>query len=319
MNYFTRTNSRLVFWTLALIAIVLVWSNGAGNMLAQAQDAADAAADADTDAGADAGVDADAGADEKAGDAEGDTDEPQDQEEEEDAQSLGQLIFKRPEATSEWVGLGFYIVLFIFSIAALTVTFERAFNLTRGKVMPNAFVRRLRDELRVGRVTADDLRVVSESSSAPIAKILKGGVLRGGRPLLEVEKGMEDAAAREVAAIRARNRPLNVIGNVAPLVGLLGTVVGMIFAFQVASQAGLQKAELLSKGIYVALLTTAGGLTIAIPCLLIVAVYNTRIDRIIREIDECLLETLPSFADMEAPAATPSSQSGIPSPADAPS
>ena len=108
--------------------------------------------------------------------------------------------------------------------------------------------------------------------------------------------------AREMAGLRARNRPLSVIGSVAPLVGLLGTVVGMIFAFRTTSQAGLGKAELMAEGIYLALITTAAGLAIAIPCLLLVAWFNSRVDRMMWQIDEQLLETLPCFAQMETTA-----------------
>jgi len=123
--------------------------------------------------------------------------------------------------------------------------------------------------------------------------------MRAGRPLPEVEKAMEDAAAREMATMRSRNRPLSVIGSVAPLVGLLGTVVGMIFAFRVSSQAGLGKAELLAEGIYLALMTTAAGLSIAIPSLLFHAWFNATAEKFMRDIDRVLLETLPSFARME--------------------
>ena len=283
MHYLTRPGVQLTLWTLTLIAILLVLFDQADNVWAQTNDEAPAKTDADAEDIA----------------AEEDADEDSD---EEKAKSLGDLVFKRPETTSEWVGLSFYVALLVFSIVALTVALERAFNLTREKIMPRSFVERLRDMLRTGRDTAEDFRSLGEGSSSPIGNILRSGVLRAGRPLLEVEKGMEDAAAREVAALRGRNRPLSVIGSVAPLVGLLGTVVGMIFAFQVSSQAGLGKAELLAKGIYIALLTTAGGLSIAIPCMLVAAWYNALIDRFLREIDECLLETMPSFTRMETPA-----------------
>jgi biopolymer transport protein ExbB len=110
---------------------------------------------------------------------------------------------------------------------------------------------------------------------------------------------MEDAVARETAEMRSRTRPLGIIGNIAPLVGLLGTVVGMIFAFSTASRVGLGRADELAKGIYLALMTTAGGLTIAIPALLFAAWFNGRGERYMREIDETLLETMPCFASME--------------------
>jgi biopolymer transport protein ExbB/TolQ len=74
----------------------------------------------------------------------------------------------------------------------------------------------------------------------------------------------------------------------------------MIFAFRISSQAGLGRAELLAEGIYLALMTTAAGLTIAIPCLLLNAWFNTRADKFLREIDELMLDTTPCFARIEA-------------------
>jgi biopolymer transport protein ExbB len=125
-----------------------------------------------------------------------------------------------------------------------------------------------------------------------------------------VEKAMEDALAREVSKLRGRLRPLNVIGNVAPLVGLLGTVVGMIMAFYMASTAGLGKPELLAQGIYLALLTTAAGLIIAIPSVLFAAYFNSRIDVFMRDMDEQLMEVMPSFSRMENGSFTPEAARG---------
>ncbi len=111
---------------------------------------------------------------------------------------------------------------------------------------------------------------------------------------------MEDALAREVSRLRGSVRPLTIVGNVAPLVGLLGTVVGMIMAFRAASQEGLGgDAQILVEGIYLALLTTAAGLTIAIPSMLFAALFNSRIDHYLREMDERLMETIPCFEWME--------------------
>lgn len=210
-------------------------------------------------------------------------------------ESFGQIIWEK----TNWIGHVFYATLALFSIMATAVALERLVHLRRGRVVPAEFVSRLRDMLARGEDSAEHLRWLCQNSAAPIATILKSGLARAGRPLLEVEKAMEDAAAREMAEIRSRSRVLSVLGTVAPLVGLHGTVVGMIFAFRVSSTAGLGKAELLAEGIYLALLTTAAGLTIAIPSLLLVAWFNHRADRYFREIDAALGETLPSFARME--------------------
>jgi biopolymer transport protein ExbB len=209
-------------------------------------------------------------------------------------ETIGTLVLK-----SGMLSVGFYALLFLFSIVAVMVALERFVNLRRSKVIPQAFSGALREAVAGGYVSHDRLRMLSDSAQAPIARILRAGVLRAGRPLPEVEKSMEDAAAREMADMRARNRPLSVVGNIAPLVGLLGTVVGMIFAFSTASQVGLGKADELAKGIYLALMTTAGGLAIAIPSLLAAAWLNARAEKFMREIDESLLETMPSFARLE--------------------
>jgi len=211
-----------------------------------------------------------------------------------DHKTLGMLIVE-----SGWFSVVFYALLFIFSVCAFVVALERLVNLKREKVMPIQFVSALNGLVERRSQSPEDFRRLCDTSDTPIARILKAGVLRVGRPLPEVEKSMEDAVAREMAEMRSRNRPLSIVGNIAPLVGLLGTVVGMIFAFSTASRVGLGRADELAKGIYLALMTTAGGLTIAIPALLLAAWFNGRAERFMREIDETLLETMPCFASME--------------------
>ncbi len=128
--------------------------------------------------------------------------------------------------------------------------------------------------------------------------MLRAGLLRAGRPLPEIEKTLEDAIGRQMAELRARVRPLSVAASVAPMVGLLGTVIGMLQAFRVASQAGLGKAEYLAEGIYLALETTVAGLLIAIPAMLFAAYFSSRGERFIREMSDHLTEALPLLAQL---------------------
>jgi biopolymer transport protein ExbB len=197
-------------------------------------------------------------------------------------------------------GIGFLVVLGLFSLFMVSVAIERFFSMTRRTLMPDAFTAELA-QLGADRTHEPSrfLSLVKQHDLSPMARILHAGLMRAGRPVVEVEKALEDGAARENAALRSRVRPLAVVGSVAPLVGLLGTVVGMIIAFRTASVAGDEKAELLAQGIYLALLTTAAGLSIAIPALLLVAYFNAKIDRYFREMDEQLMETIPCFAAME--------------------
>jgi biopolymer transport protein ExbB len=197
-------------------------------------------------------------------------------------------------------GLTFMVVLILFSLAAVTVGLERAVNTRQDRIVPTGFLADLKTILGKSDAKPNDFESLCEKAPSPVARILQAGLLRTGRPVPEVEKSMEDAAAREMAEIRGGIKPLSVVGGVAPLVGLLGTVLGMIIAFRTASQEGLGRGELMAQGIYMALLTTAAGLTIAIPCLLLAALYNSRVEKYFREIDKSLMETMPCFARLES-------------------
>lgn len=285
-----QSYGRMAVWVAATAMLYLsagTLADRVGAVFAQdAQEAAEgAAADADAADGVPAETSTEAGSEMRTS-----------------AESLGRMIISGGS-----VSIVFYIILLLFSVWAFSISMERLVNLRREKMLPSAFAARLNEMLRSGSDDAASLRELSRSSPAPVARILHAGVLKAGRTLPEVEKAMEDAVAREIAALRTRNRPLSVVGSVAPLLGLLGTVVGMIFAFQVSSQEGLGKAERLAEGIYLALMTTAAGLTIAIPCLLLVAWFNTKVERFMCDIDECLMETIPSFARMEGQPVSPTS------------
>ncbi|MCP4505206.1 MAG: MotA/TolQ/ExbB proton channel family protein [Fuerstiella sp.] len=196
-------------------------------------------------------------------------------------------------------GLLFMGTLGLFSLVSVTVAIERLVNTRRVRIIPAELVNELKRVVDNDRSTPADLQAIGDRHRAPAATILLAGIQRAGRPLPEVEKAMEDAAVREMGALRSRVRPLAVAGSVVPLIGLLGTVVGMIIAFKTASQAGLGKGEMLAQGIYMALVTTAAGLSIAIPSLLCAAFFNGKIEQFFREIDVALMSTFPCFARVE--------------------
>jgi len=198
-------------------------------------------------------------------------------------------------------GMAFMGILALFSMVAGTISVERALNMRQKNIIPEDFVDGVRNACNDLHAKQNMLNEICSRTTGPAATVLSAGLARFGQPVVEVEKAMEDAAAREMGELRARIRPLAMVGNVAPLVGLLGTVVGMILAFHTASQAGLGKAELLAKGIYMALLTTAGGLSIAIPSMMLASFFGGRIEKFFRELDRCLVTVLPHLAGRGAP------------------
>ncbi len=213
---------------------------------------------------------------------------------------------KAPETLLELIVAGgplniaFLSVLGFFSLVALSVILERAVNLRAGKLVPAGFVRELQELVRRKEDDPQPFRALADRYPSAIANVLKAGLLRAGRPVPEVEKAMEDAAARELGIMRSRVRPLTVLSSVGPLVGLLGTAVGMILVFRTASEVGPGKAELLAEGIYLKLETTVAGLIVAIPSVLFAAVFNSRSETLLRRIDEHLMEAMPCFARMES-------------------
>lgn len=200
-------------------------------------------------------------------------------------------------------GIGFLIALGVFSLVMVSISVERLVNLRRGKVAPLPFLDQVQELFDNREKKLQAYQTLSRSNDTAAGKVLRAGLSRAGRPSVEVEKAMEDAVAREMSSLRGTIRPLNVIAGVAPLVGLLGTVVGMIIAFHTTSEVGMgaeaSKSQSLAKGIYLALLTTAAGLSIAIPSMLLAAFYNGRIERYFRTIDKRLTEYVPQIGRLE--------------------
>ncbi len=189
----------------------------------------------------------------------------------------------------------------ICSVFLVTFLLERLANMRRSKIIPPLLLEELQqliDSRRLSTTTLDDL---CKKYPSPMGNVVKASLQRVGHPLLEVEKVMEDAAARELTIIRSAIRPLTAIASVAPLLGLVGTVFGMIDAFIVTSQPGLKdRTELLASGIYEALVATAAGLLVAVPALVAAYYFTGRLDVLSREVGDRLTPLVPALAKLEA-------------------
>ncbi|MFT7677942.1 MAG: biopolymer transport protein ExbB [Planctomycetota bacterium] len=130
----------------------------------------------------------------------------------------------------------------------------------------------------------------------PMARVLAAGLRRTGEPFLDREKVVEDVASSELRALASNLRPLYLVFLVAPLLGLLGTVWGMIESFSnIALEEGIGKPEQLAAGIYQALTTTAAGLSVAIPSIVAyywlrgqIEAFGRRMESVYREVDDAV-------------------------------
>ena len=175
--------------------------------------------------------------------------------------------------------------LALCSAIALTYAIERAVRLRSSALGVASLERELLPALATGGL-ARGLDVV-ERASTPAARVLRVALSHWNAPYLEREKQTEEAGQREVRALSANLKPLVYTAMLAPLLGFLGTVYGMIVAFStVASSESLGRPEMLAAGISQALVTTAAGLTIAVPAQVLYYVLKSRVDRFSRELEE---------------------------------
>ena len=184
------------------------------------------------------------------------------------------------------------------SLVALTVIIERLVSLRRGNIIPSGFVAGLKKTLDDDGDRAEALEYC-EKDGSPIANILAAGIKKLDYSLERLEKYILEAGEREIVKLRKYLRLLSVVASIAPLMGLLGTIFGMIIAFQtVATSAeSLGKAELLAKGIYQAMITTAAGLLVAIPVLIAYHYFSSRIDGLVVEMDRTTVGFIEEYAD----------------------
>ncbi len=190
------------------------------------------------------------------------------------------------------------IPLAICSLVALAVIVERIMSLRRSRVIPPGFMDGLKAEMKNG--TEDHARAVDfcRRNGSPIANILAAGIRKLAKPIEVVEKHIQDAGEREMVRLRKYLRLLSVVAAIAPLMGLLGTIFGMIRAFQTVAIApeAMGKTALMAKGIYEAMITTAAGLILAIPVLVCYHWMSAKIDRLVFDMDQLTVEFIEDHA-----------------------
>jgi biopolymer transport protein ExbB len=189
------------------------------------------------------------------------------------------------------------------SLIALTVFVERLFVLRRSRIIPPEFMTGLKS------VMGDDSDDRAQSleycmaGDAPLGRVFAAAIRRLGRSTEAVEKAVEDAGQREVFKLRKYLRLLSVIAAISPLMGLLGTIFGMIKAFQTVavSADAMGKTELLAEGIYEAMITTAAGIIVAIPALVAYHFLSARVDQHVAEMDAMTVDFVDEFAHVSPP------------------
>lgn len=188
------------------------------------------------------------------------------------------------------------------SLLALTVVVERFIGLRRDRVIPESLVVELgRLGARAGGFDPRQAYRLCQDHPSAAATVIRAMLLKVGRPHSEVEHAVAEASDREANRLYANVRWLNFAAAVAPLLGLLGTVWGLIVSFHDTTHLlpGENKAEFLAKGIYIALVTTLAGLCVAIPAAFFSHMFEGRIQSLFHKIDELLFSLMPQIERYE--------------------
>ncbi len=191
-----------------------------------------------------------------------------------------------PLEIAEALGLPLLLTFLGTSVIAVWFTIERLVVLRRGRVIPRHFVERFLQNLEQGNLEPDQALALCEENGSSIALIFAHGVRKWGKSSVEVEQAIIDGGERQVSQLRSHLRVLNAVAQITPLVGLLGTVIGMIQCFnEVAISQAMGKADQLAGGIGIALLATAGGLVVAIPSLTMYMYLAGKVDSLVMDMD----------------------------------
>lgn len=187
--------------------------------------------------------------------------------------------------------LMYAILLCSFLLVAFAL--ERTVSLRRRRVIPKPFVTRFLQQLREGELDREQALTLCAENGSPVANVFAGAVRKWGRPGVEIEQGVIDAGERTTNGLRRYLRVFYAVATVGPLLGLMGTVLGMIQTFNVIAAAdALGRAGMLAGGIAKALLNTAGGLAVAIPASILYVFFVSRVDRLVIEIDKLAQEVV---------------------------
>jgi len=163
-------------------------------------------------------------------------------------------------------GIGGQIIvalLFVLLLIALYIYFERFLAIKAAAKIDKNYMNQIKDNILSGNLEA--AKILSQNNPSPVARLIEKGISRIGKPLEDIDKAIENAGKLEIYKLEKNVSILATIAGAAPMIGFLGTVIGMIIAIhEIANAGGQIDIKLLSDGLYTAMTTTVAGLIVGI-------------------------------------------------------
>lgn len=183
------------------------------------------------------------------------------------------------------------IVLFVLLFVALYIYFERTFAINSASKIDKNFMNQIRDHVMSGKLEA--AKLLCAQTDSPVARLTEKGVSRIGKPLDDINTAIENAGTLEVYKLEKNVNILATVAGAAPMIGFLGTVIGMILAFhQMASSGGQAEMGSLASGIYTAMTTTVAGLIVGIIAYIGYNHLVNRTDKVVHKMEANAVEFL---------------------------
>ena len=193
--------------------------------------------------------------------------------------SLFDLIFK-----GGWVMIPIAILLLI----AIYVFVERLLAITRSGKADRNFMNNIRDMIGNGNV--DAAKAFCKSHASPQSRIIEKGLTRLGKPMKEIEAAMQDVGKLEVYKLEKNLTILSIVGRIAPMLGFIGTIIGVINIFYKISLAHVVEIDVISEGLYQKMITSASGLAIGVFAFICYHMLNMMVDKIINRMETTSVE-----------------------------
>ncbi len=187
-------------------------------------------------------------------------------------------------------------VLFVMLAVALYIYFERLLAIKAASKIDKNFMNQIRDHVMSGKLEA--AKILCAQTDSPVARLTQKGISHIGKPLDDINKAIENAGTLEVYELEKNVSVLATVAGAAPMIGFLGTVIGMILAFhQMATSGGQAEMGALASGIYTAMTTTVAGLVVGI---IAYVGYNhlvNRTDKVIHQMEANAVEFLDLLSE----------------------
>ncbi|HUH28674.1 MotA/TolQ/ExbB proton channel family protein [Gelidibacter sp.] len=188
-------------------------------------------------------------------------------------------------------GMVIIAILFVLLVFAIYIYFERLFAVKAASKIDSNFMNQIKDHVTNGKI--DSAQILCAQVNTPVSRLINKGISRIGKPLEDISTALESAGRLEVYELERNVSVLATISGVGPMIGFLGTVIGMILSiFEIANAGGQIDIKLLADGLYTAMTTTVGGLIVGIVAYMAYNHLVVKTDKVVHQMEANSLEFL---------------------------